>query len=85
MTIRTLEGTLPLDVNNRPLAKIVQIASRYESNIHFDNGEMQANAKSIMGMMTMTLDSTSKLTITADGADEAEACDALEKYILQIK
>ncbi len=35
MTIRTLEGTLPLDINNRPLAKIVQIASRYESNIHW--------------------------------------------------
>ena len=84
MTIKTLEGTLPLDPNTRPMAMIVQIASRYESSIHIDNGEMKANAKSIMGMMTMSLDHASKLEVSAEGPDEQDAVDALCSYMTNI-
>ena len=84
MTVKKLEGTLPLDINTRPMAMIVQIASRYESSIHIINGESKANAKSIMGMMTMPLDAADQLEIAAEGPDEAEAVAALENYILQI-
>ena len=84
MTIKTLEGMLPLDQNTRPMAMIVQIASRYESCIHIDNGEMKANAKSIMGMMTLSMGNVKQLEISAEGPDEKEAVEALSNYMLQV-
>lgn len=82
MITKKVEGKIAMSMKDRPLAMIVQVASKFDSVIHINNGEMQANAKSIMGMMTMTMNPGSTLTITAEGADEAQAVEALENYIL---
>ena len=39
------------------------------------------NAKSIMGMMTLGLDNGEEVTVTANGKDESEAMDGVEKYL----
>ena len=39
----------------RPIAMLVQVASRYESSIYIETGEKKVNAKSIMGMMSLIL------------------------------
>ena len=65
----------------RPIAVLVQVASQYESSIYLEAAGKRVNAKSIMGMMTMTLKAGEKLTVEATGADEAAAIEGIEKYI----
>lgn len=65
----------------RPIAVLVQVASQYESSIHLEADGKRVNAKSIMGMMTMTLKAGEKLTVEATGTDEAAAIEGIEKYI----
>ncbi len=64
-----------------PVAKVVQIASQYESKIYIEVGDKHINAKSIMGMMSLALRSGDKIVISADGSDEAAAVEGIEKYL----
>lgn len=65
----------------RPIAMLVQVASQYQSSIHVCSAEKTINAKSIMGMMSLSLPSGEKLVVTADGADEEQAIEGIEKYL----
>ena len=49
----------------RPIAMLVQVASQFESEIYVESGKKKVNAKSIMGMMTLGLDTGENVTITA--------------------
>lgn len=40
----------------RPVALLVQVASQYDSQIHVEVEGKRVNAKSIMGMMTLGLE-----------------------------
>ena len=64
-----------------PIAMLVQVASQYESSIYVDAEEKRINAKSIMGMMTLGLNTGLKIVVTADGPDEAQAVDGIEAYL----
>ena len=65
----------------RPVALLVQVASQYESKIYVETENKKVNAKSIMGMMTLGLDNGEEVTVTANGKDESEAMDGVEKYL----
>ena len=65
----------------RPIAMLVQVASQFESEIYVESGKKKVNAKSIMGMMTLGLDTGESVTISANGADEAEAMKKIEGYL----
>ena len=77
MTEKTLTIEARVNVDVSQLAMLVQVASQYESSIHFRHGSKRVNAKSIMGMMTMNFDEGEVITIEADGKDEAQAIAAL--------
>ena len=74
ITIRLSSG-----LEARPVAMLV--ASQYESEIYVESGRKKVNAKSIMGMMTLGLDNGEEVTVTANGKDESEAMDGVEKYL----
>lgn len=76
ITIRLSSG-----LEARPVAMLVQVASQYESEIYVESGKKKVNAKSIMGMMTLGLDNGEEVTVTANGKDESEAMDGVEKYL----
>lgn len=65
----------------RPIAMIVQVASQYVSNIYLESEERKVNAKSIMGMMSLGLDTGESVTVSVDGADEEEAMKSIEEYL----
>lgn len=77
------EITVQLDsgFDTRPVALLVQVASRYRSDIYIESGNTRVNAKSIMGMMTLGLVAGEEVVVTADGSDEAEAMDQVEAYL----
>ena len=65
----------------RPIAMLVQVASQYVSNIYLQSEERKVNAKSIMGMMSLGLDTGESVTVSVDGADEEEAMKSIEEYL----
>ena len=81
MIEKAIEVKMAQDVDARPIAMLVQVASRYESSIYIISEGKKVNAKSIMGMMTLTLDKGQTITVTADGEDEQTAIVNIENYL----
>ena len=69
------------DRDARPIAFLVQTASQFESKIYIDCEDKHVNAKSIMGMMTLTLKNGTEAVISAEGADESEALATIEEFL----
>lgn len=82
MQKRTITIGLSTELEVRPVAMLVQIASQYESAIYVEEQNARVNAKSIMGMMTLGMKSGDVLTISADGTDELAAMEEIEGYLL---
>ena len=67
--------------SGRPIAMLVQVASKYQSKINICQGTKTVNAKSIMGMMTLCLTAGEAITVVAEGDDEEQAVSEIEKYL----
>ena len=78
MISKTVVVNLPADAEARPVAVLVQIASKYESKIRI-------NAKSIMGMMSLGFGNGDALEIEANGPDEEVAVEEMKNYIESVK
>ena len=65
----------------RPVAVLVQKASMHDSTISIHAEGKKVNAKSIMGMMSLGLDMGEEVTVVAEGTDEQDAVDSIEKYL----
>lgn len=72
---------IPNGLEARPVALLVQVASQYECSIHVVSEEKRVNAKSIMGMMSLGIATGETVTVEADGPDEKEAIENIEKYL----
>ena len=81
MTEKSIEIKMAEDFDARPIAMLVQIASRHESSIHLVAEGKKVNAKSIMGMMTLGLVAGEDVTVVAEGPDEEEAIAEIERYL----
>ena len=81
MITKNVKIQLESGLDVRPVAVLVQVANQYSSQIYIRNDKHRFNAKSIMGMMTLSTENATELEITADGADEAEAVVEIEKYL----
>ena len=76
VTIKHQNG---LDVG--PIALLVQEASQYSSRIYIEVNNRKINAKSIMGMMSLNLGEGEEVTVAAEGEDELDAVDGVEKFL----
>ena len=70
-----------MDMEDRPIAHLVQEASQYASQVYIEIDNKKINAKSIMGMMSLGLDSGEMVTVIADGPDEEVAVEDIAKYL----
>ena len=81
MTKRSIKVRLEDGLDARPVALLVQEASKYESNIYIEVDDKRINAKSIMGVMSLALMDGSEVTVDAEGADEKEAAEAVGSFL----
>lgn len=72
---------IPSGLEARPVALLVQVASQYESQIHVEVEGKRVNAKSIMGMMTLGMETGEEIVVEASGKDEEDAMQEIEKYL----
>lgn len=74
-----------MDMEDRPVAHLVQEASQYASQVYIVMGSKKINAKSIMGMMSLNLSEGTAITVAADGEDESEAVAGVEAFLVANK
>lgn len=81
MTKRSIQINLESGLEARPVALLVQEASKYDSIIYIQSGDKRVNAKSIMGMMSLGLDNGEQLEVSAEGSDEQAAVEGIESFL----
>ena len=81
MITKNMKIEIQSGLEARPVAVLVQVASQHESTIYIESEGKKVNAKSIMGMMSLGLNMGEEVTVVADGADEQDAVDSIEKYL----
>ena len=81
MTKRSIRINLESGLEARPVALLVQEASKYESTIYIQSGERRVNAKSIMGVMSLGLNNGEEMDVSAEGVDEQAAVERNEKFL----
>ena len=67
----------PSGLHARPAARFVQAASRYTSRIVIRHDGREADAKSLIALLGLTIRPSTEITLTADGPDADEALAAL--------
>lgn len=83
MIRRVIEVKSVDGLRSRPAAAFVQAASKFQSMIIIEKGNKKINAKSIMGVLSLGILENENIHISADGPDEVEALDVLEKLVSQ--
>ena len=70
-----------LGMHARAAAKFVHLATRFESHVRVARDTREVDGKSIMGILLLAAARGSAITISAAGADEREAVDALTALV----
>ena len=78
---REVEIKNKLGLHARAAAKLVHTAARFKSDIKIRKGDEEVDGKSILGILLLAAGRGSVITLRADGEDEAEAVEAIEKLI----
>ena len=81
MIERTIEIKNKLGLHARAAAKFVHTAARFKSDIKVRKGEEEVDGKSILGILLLAAGRGSTVVVKADGTDERDALDAVEKLI----
>lgn len=81
MIQKSIRIKLETGLEARPVAMLVQVASQFESTVYINSENRKVNAKSIMGMMSMGLESGAEVTVIAEGSDEEAAVAEIEKFL----
>lgn len=79
MTSKNYKIQNRLGLHARPAALFVQEAAKFKSKVIVVKDGVEVNGKSVMGLMLLAAESGSTMTIKADGPDETQVHEALEK------
>ena len=65
----------------KAIAVLIQKASVYKSSIWLTRGERRANAKSLLGVMSLGIENGMEIEIVAEGPDEEAALEDVRSYL----
>ena len=81
MIKKSITIQLSTGLEARPIAMIVQIATKFNSSIYLEFQNKKINAKSIMGMMSLSVLNGDSIDLVVDGEDEVVALNEMEGYL----
>ncbi len=81
MLEREVEVVNANGIHARPAAEIVKTAAKFTSHITIGRDGVEVNGKSIMGVMMLAAECGSTVRVSAEGADEDAAVEALAALI----
>ncbi len=70
-----------MGLHARPATFFVQNAHKFKSSIWVESGDRKVNAKSLLGVLSLGIAKGMTISLIADGYDEEDALDELEKLI----
>jgi phosphocarrier protein HPr len=70
-----------LGLHARAAAKLVQLANQFKSQVSVSTNHMSADAKSILGVLTLAAAKDTPLVVEVSGPDEKEAAEKIESLI----
>jgi len=82
MIERNIQALASLEA--RPAALFVQTASQFTSSIYLRMDNKTVNAKSIMGVISLGVLDGQNVTVIAEGQDEEQAVNQLERFLCAI-
>ncbi len=65
----------------KAIAILIKKASAFNSRVWLTQGDRKANAKSLLGVMSLGIEHGVQLDISAEGEDEKEAVETLAAYL----
>ena len=74
-----LTAFMPID--REQAMRITSIADRFQCMLTLERDGIVLNIKSMIGMLSQTVPKDGKMTLVADGEDEAEAIEELKKIL----
>lgn len=81
MVIKDIVVKNEAGLQSKAAAVFIQKASGYKSSIWIERDERKANAKSLLGLLSLTVGKGMKISVIAEGEDEEEAVKELEAYL----
>ena len=81
MVSRSVTIQNSVGLHARPATFFIQKANSYKSLIWIEKEDRKINAKSLLGVLSLGIAKGMTVTISADGADEADAVKGLSDLI----
>ena len=81
MFSKEVEVRNPEGLHARPATFFIHKANTFKSSVWVENGDRRANAKSLLGVLSLGIGKETNITIIADGADEETAVNELAALI----
>jgi phosphocarrier protein HPr len=81
MIVKKIKVGIQTGLQSKTAAVFIQKASNFKSSIWIEKEERKANAKSLLGLLSLGIAKGSEITIIAEGDDEEVAVKELEEYL----
>jgi len=81
MVVRKININSRAGLQSKSAAIFIQKASNYKSDIWIVKGERKANAKSLLGVLSLGIGPGEQLSISAEGEDEEQAVAEISEYL----
>ncbi|MBQ5956693.1 MAG: HPr family phosphocarrier protein [Clostridia bacterium] len=80
MLYKDIEIEIPDGLHPKTSVELTQLANSFESQLLLEFGNKMVNAKSIMGMLTLSVPAGETITLMANGKDEEEAVKKITEF-----
>ncbi|MCD8499145.1 MAG: HPr family phosphocarrier protein [Clostridiales bacterium] len=81
MVSKTVQFNCDDALQMKAVAVLIQKASTFRSSVYLAKGERRANAKSLLGVMSLGIENAMEIRVTAEGSDEVEALETISSYL----
>lgn len=85
MTTKQVTIQNQVGLHTRPATFFIQKANSFKSSVWIENSDRRANAKSLLGVLSLGISKDDIISIIADGVDEAEAVDGLVSLLMNLE
>lgn len=65
----------------RAATAFIQLANTFKSAIFVEIADKKANAKSLLGVLSLAIPSNAEISVTADGVDEVESVNKIIDFV----
>lgn len=79
---KTLLIVNKLGLHARAATQLVQLTNKFDAQITLHQGDKQASANSVLGLMMLESHQGKEVRVVSDGPDAQQAMDAVEELIV---